>query len=212
MRVGASVCLCVLPMTGTDSAQHPGPLSVEAAGRAERQALGWGHAHALFPGLEGWLRLGLLDLLAWGPGWWERGCPCTCLGSRPPGHKAHRLLRATLGSAWGLLHRPARPPGLGKVRSPVAIRLRPAELHAFSRTASTPIPALLLSEAHRNLRHRKGRHPQGGGAPGRSPGSILLMPLSGLGFSPCRPLPAAITRGGGPEEERGWSLLPLLCQ
>lgn len=115
-----SVCLCVLPMTGTRlPGQHPGPLSVEAAGRAEeRQALGWGHAHALFPGLEGWLRLEYSDTSSPGDlGWWK-SCPTPAWAQGPPGlHGAHRLLRATLKPAWGLPSWARRLPGLGWGRS-----------------------------------------------------------------------------------------------
>lgn len=106
MRVGAS-CLCVLPMTGTDSRPCPGPLSQRLlGGPRERQALGWGHAHALFPGLEGWLRLEYSDTPP--PGDLGGGKAAPHLPSSVSlAHGAHRLLRATLGSAWGFLPGPA---------------------------------------------------------------------------------------------------------
>lgn len=141
-----------------------------------------------------------------------RGLPCACLGPRPSrAHGAHRLVGATLGCSRGLPSWAPRPPGLGKVRSPVAITLGPAEPHTSSRSASGPRSRPSCSARPRG-NHITGKAgiPRAVGLLGHSPGLILLMPVSRAGLQPCQSLcPLSVTpRGGGPEGEGAGSLSP----
>ena len=192
--------------------QQPGPPSVEAAGRAEeRQGLGWGRAHALFPGLEGWLRLEYSDTSSPGGLGGGRGLPRTCLGLRPSwAHGAHRLLRATLGSAWGLPSwaRSASRSGEGQV--PGGHQTQPCRAPCLLRVGLGPHSCPSCSaRAHGSYATGKAGIPRAVGLLGRSPGLILLMPLPQAGLQPCQSLcPLPVTRGGGPEGEGAGSPSP----
>lgn len=138
------------------------------------------------------------------------GWPAPAWGSCPPGPRGHT---GCWGPLWapprGFLPGPARPPGLGKVRSPVAIRQACRAPCLLQVALRPPFLPLLLSEASWEPCHRKGWHPQGGGAP-RSLTRLDTFDASVPGRASAlpKPLPTAShtrrwSRGG-----RGWSPSP----